>query len=726
MQVSHARSSLFVLTFGILLGAGARSAPGQVCIMYERHELLPSVAEQGYFHTVSISGDRAVIGDKSHDGVGNASGAAFVFRRDDNGTAGDPGDDFWVEESILTASDAAELDRFGHSVSIDGDRVVAGAIYDDHAGSGSGSAYVFRRDDHGTPLDPADDFWVEEAKVTASDAHEDAWFGYTNSSDGDWIAVGAPKDDEGGELAGAVYMFRRDDQGTPSDPGDDSWIEEAKLTASDADAYDVFGWSVAISGDWTVVGAHGVDDAGSFAGAVYAFRLDDSGTPSDPSDDVWVEEAKLFASDASSEDVFGWSVSINNDRFVSGASGVNDLGVDPGKAYVFRLDDNGSPSDFTDDFWVEEAKLIASDRAPLDRFGRAVAIDGEDIVIGAQLDDDLGNASGSAYLFRRDDNGTPSDPTDDLWVEVAKLLASDGAAGEIFGTGVGVDDGVAIVGTYRYNSAYLFGVDDDCTPQICGDGLIVGAEECDDADTDDGDGCSAVCTGESGYECVGEPSVCTPICGDGFILGDEECDDAGTEPGDGCSAACALESGYECTGEPSVCQTVCGDGLIAGEEECDDGDTGGGDGCSATCTAEDGWICTGEPSACASICGDGIVVGAEQCDDADADGGDGCSASCTVETGWSCFGQPSACSGICGDGLIIGAEECDDANAEDGDGCSASCAVESGYQCAGQPSLCIDASIIPTASHWGLVVMALLLLATAKIYFGRRRSGAAA
>ena len=142
MSTSYARASLSVLTFGILLGAGARSAPGQVCVMYERQELLPSVSGRGYFHTVSISGDRAVVGDVSHDGVGPASGAVFVFHRDDNGTAGDPDDDFWVEEVMLTTSDAAEGDGFGGSAYIDGDWLVAGATRDDDGGTSAGSAYM--------------------------------------------------------------------------------------------------------------------------------------------------------------------------------------------------------------------------------------------------------------------------------------------------------------------------------------------------------------------------------------------------------------------------------------------------------------------------------------------------------------------------------------------------------------------------------------------------------
>ncbi|HNX50333.1 MAG TPA: DUF4215 domain-containing protein [Thermoanaerobaculaceae bacterium] len=96
-------------------------------------------------------------------------------------------------------------------------------------------------------------------------------------------------------------------------------------------------------------------------------------------------------------------------------------------------------------------------------------------------------------------------------------------------------------------------------PQVCGDGVVAGSEQCDDFNTDPGDGCSATCGIESGWSCIGQPSVCTPaiLCGDGIISGSEQCDDFNTAPGDGCSATCDIESGWSCTSEPSVCTHTC-------------------------------------------------------------------------------------------------------------------------------------------------------------------------
>jgi cysteine-rich repeat protein len=233
-----------------------------------------------------------------------------------------------------------------------------------------------------------------------------------------------------------------------------------------------------------------------------------------------------------------------------------------------------------------------------------------------------------------------------------------------------------------------------CTT-TCGDGIVAGAEACDDDDTDVGDGCSDTCTLESGWTCSGEPSVCATTCGDGIVAGAEACDDRGTAVGDGCSNTCTVEVGWSCNGSPSVCAPICGDGLITGGEACDDQGTAPGDGCSATCRIEVGWTCGGQPSACAPICGDGLVLGAEGCDDANLVPSDGCSDICAVELGWACTGQPSACASICGDGILRGTETCDDgwlsvmgATGAGGDGCSATCAIEGGYTCTGTPSIC--------------------------------------
>jgi cysteine-rich repeat protein len=102
---------------------------------------------------------------------------------------------------------------------------------------------------------------------------------------------------------------------------------------------------------------------------------------------------------------------------------------------------------------------------------------------------------------------------------------------------------------------------------VCGNGEVEGSEECDDGNTDSGDGCSSICTNEV-----------EPMCGNGITEGSEECDDGNTDSGDGCSDICLEE-----TPDP-----VCGNSIPEAPEECDDGNTASGDGCSATCMIEAG------------------------------------------------------------------------------------------------------------------------------------------
>jgi fibro-slime domain-containing protein len=124
---------------------------------------------------------------------------------------------------------------------------------------------------------------------------------------------------------------------------------------------------------------------------------------------------------------------------------------------------------------------------------------------------------------------------------------------------------------------------------VCGDGIIEGAEACDDGNAHSGDGCSGTCHLERGYKCSGSPSQCSPtLCGDGKVEGTETCDDGNVMPFDGCSADCQLEP--DCSGS-SGCTSKCGDGIVLGEE-CDDGNTASGDGCSSSCKIETGWSCT--------------------------------------------------------------------------------------------------------------------------------------
>ena len=188
-------------------------------------------------------------------------GSAYVFRYDGS---------VWVEEAILTASDGAVGDFFGYSTSIIDDTVVVGAPYSDVAGPYSGSAYVFVR-----YLDGTDYTWEQEAKLTASDAAEWDYFGYSVSVSDNTVVVGAVEDDDKGVDSGSVYVFSHD--GT--------WVEDTKLTASDAAEGDYFGNSVSISGDTVIVGAMwDDDDSVTDSGSAYVFTCEFA--PTSPEEEI--------------------------------------------------------------------------------------------------------------------------------------------------------------------------------------------------------------------------------------------------------------------------------------------------------------------------------------------------------------------------------------------------------------------------------------------------------
>jgi len=204
----------------------------------------------------------------------------------------------------------------------------------------------------------------------------------------------------------------------------------------------------------------------------------------------------------------------------------------------------------------------------------------------------------------------------------------------------------------------------------CGDGVVEDTERCDDGNLQAGDGCSGDCRVESGWSCDGSnPTVCDEICGDGIVVGAEAaaggCDDENAVDGDGCSGNCTVESGYFCWQTPSVCSDTCGNGVLDGNEECDDQNGAPGDGCYA-CVEELDWNCTNAPSSCTQVndcagdpCGNGGVctdgVGMFTCDCA----GTGFSGpTCETSTD-DCNPDPCEHGGVCIDGSSDYVCQCD-------------------------------------------------------------------
>ena len=333
----------------------------------------------------------------------------------------------------LLASDAAAEDYFGYSVAISGDTVVVGAY---GKASNAGAAYVFARNQGGA------DKWSQVTKRVASDPVAGDRFGASVAISGDTLVVGAPAK---ASDAGAAYVFAR------NWGGGDAWGQVARLVASDAAAGDEFGASVAISGDTLAVGTPA---KASEAGVVYAFARNLGGA------DRWGQLGTLTAFEdeppeyssgvsARSQGIqagarFGQSVAMDGDLLAAGAPGEDVQESDAGAAYGFGA--KGT--------WQEVAIPRASDAAADDTFGASVALSGDTLVAGAPGEDSGGSGAGAAYIFARNVDGA------DAWGQVTRLVASDPVANDAFGASVAMDSDTLVVGARgkasNAGAAYVF------------------------------------------------------------------------------------------------------------------------------------------------------------------------------------------------------------------------------------------------------------------------------
>ena len=258
---------------------------------------------------------------------------------------------------------------------------------------------------------------TQQQKLTGSTTAGDS-YGYNVHIDGDTAIVGARFENN---AQGAAYIYTR--SGT-------TWSQQQKLTASDAQNSDRFGCDVEIDGDTVVIGSM-LDD--TQRGAAYVFTR--SGT-------TWSQQQKLVASTRTDYDQFGEAVAINGDTIVVGALFEDSGGSNSGTAYVFTR--SGTT-------WSQQQKLVASDAAANDQFGSNVAIAGDTIVVGALYEDAGGSNAGAAYVFTR--SGT-------TWSQQQKLVASDAAADDRFGSSSSIDGDTIVVGAVNENSqagsAYVF------------------------------------------------------------------------------------------------------------------------------------------------------------------------------------------------------------------------------------------------------------------------------
>jgi YHS domain-containing protein len=380
-------------------------------------------------YSVAMSGETAIIGAAGKN-IGNNSGqgAAYVFT-----CSGTPCT--WTQQQELTAADGAPDDEFGNSVAVSGNTAIIGAWGKNSlylpaapmtAVDPQGAAYVFTCS--GTPC-----IWTQQQELTAADGASGDEFGNTVAVSGDTAVIGAPYKNS---YQGAAYVFRC--SGTPC-----TWTQQQELTAADGARGDVFGYSVAVSGETAIIGAIGNN---STRGAAYVFRC--SGTPC-----TWRQQQELTATDGASGDVFGTRVAMSGATAVIGAPGKN-IGNNSlqGAAYVFAC--SGIPCT-----WRQQQELTASGGANREEFGTRVAASGNTIIIGNN------SSQGAAYAFTC--SGTPCTWKVRHWwsfgtrkQEQQELTAFDGASDDEFGYSVAVSGNTAMIGAAYKNSyqgaAYVF------------------------------------------------------------------------------------------------------------------------------------------------------------------------------------------------------------------------------------------------------------------------------
>ena len=309
----------------------------------------------------------------------------------------------------LVPNDPVDNGSFGLSVALSGDYALVGAPGVDEGGTNSGAAYLFLQSQGGL------DGWGQIKKLIASDAEADDVFGVSVAISGDYALVGAEGEDGAGSERGAAYLFYRNQGGA------DNWGEVKKLVASDTGNEDMFGYSVAIDGDYLVVGADGEDGAGTTRGAAYLFYRDQG------SADNWGQLFKLTADDAADNNRFGYRVDIKGDFVLVGSPYSVGAGTNRGAAYLFGRNQGGA------DNWGQIKKIAASDAQNDDFFGFDVKVDGVYILAGALFSGGGGTERGQVYLFSKNEGGT------DNWGQVQRLRASDGANQDWFGSSIALD-----------------------------------------------------------------------------------------------------------------------------------------------------------------------------------------------------------------------------------------------------------------------------------------------
>ncbi len=372
--------------------------------------------------SVAVDGDTVVVGATTN---GGGLGKAYVYGRNQNGAGA------WGLAATLSDPAATNGTGFGRAVAVDGDTVVVGA---DTAGFGQGRAYVYGRNQGGAGA------WGLAATLVDPAASNGDLFGYSVDVDGDTVVVGAYATLN---YQGRAYVYSRNQNGTGA------WGLAATLSDPAATSGDQFGRSVAVYGDIVVVGSPSGGSSSGPPGTTYIYGRNQNGAG------AWGLAATLSDPGATGGDLFGQSVAVDGDTVVVGPWGSSHQ---QGKAYVYSRKQDGA--------WALAATLSdpAASAGSVDQFGISVAVNGDTVVVGAQL---TGNIhQGKAYVYSRNVGGTGR------WGLVAALNDPAASQNDVFGSAVAVDGGTVVVGANNASStqgaAYIYDISGGSFTQAVG------------------------------------------------------------------------------------------------------------------------------------------------------------------------------------------------------------------------------------------------------------------
>ncbi len=256
---------------------------------------------------------------------------------------------------------------------------------------------------------------ISEIKITPGDGKSGDKFGLSLDVSGNFIISGSFSDSNGFE-SGAAYLF---DVTTGN--------QITKLIPNDAQAGDLFGRSVEISGNVAIIGSYFDDDNGDQSGSAYLFDITTGN-----------QLSKLLPNDGHQNGWFGTSLAMSGNTALVGSPGASNNASGSSSAYLFDVTTGNQIS-----------KLTPTNGVPSDRFGESVAISGNTAIVGSFWDNPNGSHSGSVYLF----DITTGEQT-------MKLIPDDGQRNDWFGKSIAVSDDIVIVSSRNAygGSAYLFDI----------------------------------------------------------------------------------------------------------------------------------------------------------------------------------------------------------------------------------------------------------------------------